>query len=140
MSPGIARELGVMGGGSPGALGLGSKAHLPSGLVEAQPACALILLARSALQKIKQEQKELREEQNITKATLKQLVTTDQLQQRVRFGGSTPTVVLNGRVLLVGFLATFPAWSGPSSPQAPGSAGCIHSISKSIPSPLSAAE
>lgn len=106
----------MWGGGSPGASGLGSKAHLPSGLVEAQPACALILLARSALQEIKQEQKELREEQKITKAALKQLVTADQLQERVRFGGGTLTVVLSGRVLLVVFLATFPAWSGLSRP------------------------
>lgn len=102
-----------MGAGSPGASGLGSKAHLSGGLVAAQPACALILLARSAVQEIKQEQKELREEQKITKATLKQLITADQLQERVRFGGSTPAVVLNGRLLLAGFLATFPAWSGP---------------------------
>lgn len=96
-----------MGGGSPGASYLGRTAHL-SGLVEAQPACALILLARSALQEIKEEQKELREEQKITEATLKQLVTADELQERVRFGGSTPAVVLNGRVLLVVFLATLP--------------------------------
>lgn len=80
-------------------------------------ACALVLLARPALQEIKQEQKELRQEQNITKAILQQVVTDDQLQDQVRFGGSTPTVVLNGRLLLVGFLATFPAWSGPSGHQ-----------------------
>ncbi|XP_039585747.1 glutamine-rich protein 2-like isoform X1 [Passer montanus] len=36
-----------------------------------------------ALLEIKQEQKELREEQNITKATLKQLVTADQLQEQL---------------------------------------------------------
>ncbi|RLW05224.1 hypothetical protein DV515_00005257 [Chloebia gouldiae] len=75
------------------------------------------LQLESALQEIKQEQKELREEQKITKATLKQLITADQLQERVRFGGSTPAVVLNGRLLLVGFLATLPAWSGPSGHQ-----------------------
>lgn len=77
----------------------------------------LILLARSALQEIKQEQKELREEQKITTATLEQLVTAEQLQEQVRFGGSSPTVGLNGRLLLVGFLATFPAWSGASGHQ-----------------------
>lgn len=93
-----------------------AKAHHPSGLVEAQPACALILLARSALQEIKQEQKELREEQKIIKATLNQLVTADQLQERVRFWGGTPTIVLNGRVLLVVFWPHFPAWPGPSGP------------------------
>lgn len=79
--------------------------------------CALILLARPALQEIKQEQKELRQEQNITKAILQQVVTDDQLQDQVRFEGSTPTVVLNGRLLLVGLLATFRAWSGPSGHQ-----------------------
>ncbi|OWK62752.1 Glutamine-rich protein 2 [Lonchura striata] len=36
----------------------------------------------SALQEIKQEQRELREEQKITNATLKQLITADQLQER----------------------------------------------------------
>ncbi|XP_053860121.1 glutamine-rich protein 2-like isoform X2 [Vidua macroura] len=41
------------------------------------------LQLESALQEIKQEQKELREEQKITKATLKQLVTADQLQERL---------------------------------------------------------
>lgn len=105
-----------MRGGSLGSLYLGRTAHLLRGLVEAQPACALIL-ARSALQEIKEEQKELREEQKVTKATLKQLVTADQVQEQVRFGSSTPTVVLNGRVLLVGFLATLPAWPGPSGHQ-----------------------
>lgn len=73
------------------------------------------MLARPALQEIRQEQKELR--QDITKATLQQVVTADELQEQVRFGGNTPTVVLNGRLLLVGFLATFPAWSGPSGHQ-----------------------
>ncbi|XP_023799240.1 glutamine-rich protein 2-like isoform X2 [Cyanistes caeruleus] len=38
----------------------------------------------SALQEIKQEQKELREEQKIAKATLMQLVTVDQLQERLK--------------------------------------------------------
>ncbi|XP_015507672.1 glutamine-rich protein 2-like [Parus major] len=38
----------------------------------------------SALQEIKQEQKELKEEQKIAKATLKQLVTVDQLQERLK--------------------------------------------------------
>ncbi|XP_068032120.1 myosin-1-like isoform X2 [Anomalospiza imberbis] len=37
----------------------------------------------SALQEIRQEQKELREEQKITKATLNQLVTADQFQERL---------------------------------------------------------
>ncbi|XP_048147523.1 myosin-4-like isoform X2 [Corvus hawaiiensis] len=41
------------------------------------------LQLESALQEINQEQKELREEQKITKATLKQLVTADQLQERL---------------------------------------------------------
>nr|XP_030114771.3 glutamine-rich protein 2 isoform X1 [Taeniopygia guttata] len=41
------------------------------------------LQLESALQEIKQEQKELREEQKITKATLKQLITADQLQERL---------------------------------------------------------
>lgn len=77
----------------------------------------LILLARFALQEVKQEQKELREEQKIINATLEQLVTVDQLQEQVRFGGNTPTVVLNNKLLLVGFLETFPAWSGPSGHQ-----------------------
>ncbi|XP_037979316.1 glutamine-rich protein 2-like isoform X3 [Motacilla alba alba] len=36
-----------------------------------------------ALQEIKQEQKDLRKEQNITKATLKQVVTIDQLQEQL---------------------------------------------------------
>lgn len=103
--------------GNPGASDLGSKAHLPSGLVEVQRALCPILLARPALQEIKQEQKELRQEQNITKAILQQVVTDDQLQDQVRFEGSTPTVVLNGRLLLVGLLATFRAWSGPSGHQ-----------------------
>ncbi|RMC19479.1 hypothetical protein DUI87_04091 [Hirundo rustica rustica] len=41
------------------------------------------LQLESALQEIKQEQKELRDEQKITKATLKQLVTADQLYERL---------------------------------------------------------
>ncbi|KAF4802974.1 glutamine-rich protein 2-like protein [Turdus rufiventris] len=39
------------------------------------------LQLESALQEIKEEQKELREEQKITEATLKQLVTADELQE-----------------------------------------------------------
>lgn len=96
-----------MGGWQSWSIGFGEKSSLPSGLVEGS-AC-LTLLDRSALQEIKQEQKDLREEQKITKDTLEQLVTAEQLQEQVRFGGSTPTVGLNGRLLLVGFLATFPA-------------------------------
>ncbi|XP_005060888.1 PREDICTED: glutamine-rich protein 2-like [Ficedula albicollis] len=41
------------------------------------------LQLESALQEIKEEQKELREEQKITKTTLKQLVTADQLQEKL---------------------------------------------------------
>ncbi|XP_068857768.1 glutamine-rich protein 2-like isoform X2 [Aphelocoma coerulescens] len=41
------------------------------------------LQLESALQEMNQEQKELREEQKITKATLKQLVTADQLQEQL---------------------------------------------------------
>ncbi|XP_032941665.1 glutamine-rich protein 2-like isoform X2 [Catharus ustulatus] len=41
------------------------------------------LQLESALQEIKEEQKELREEQKITKATLKQLVTADELQEQL---------------------------------------------------------
>lgn len=61
--------------------------------MEAKPACASVSLTRSTLQEIKQELKELGEQQEMTKATLEQLVTktADQLQEQVRSGGSAPT-------------------------------------------------
>ncbi|NXJ44962.1 QRIC2 protein, partial [Spizaetus tyrannus] len=67
--------------------------HPLSGPVEAKPACASVSLTRSTLQEIKQELKELGEQQEMTKATLEQLVTktADQLQEQVRSGGSGPT-------------------------------------------------
>lgn len=57
--------------------------------MEAKPACASFSLTRSTLQEIKQELKELGEQQEMTKATLEQLVTktADQLQEQVRSGG-----------------------------------------------------
>lgn len=78
--------------------------------MEAKPARAPVSLARSTLQEIKRELKELGEQQEMTKATLEQLVTktADQLQEQVRSGGSAPTARRFGRVVLAGVPATSP--------------------------------
>ncbi|NXC71498.1 QRIC2 protein, partial [Anhinga anhinga] len=63
--------------------------HPPSSPTGAKPAHAPLSLTRSTLQEIKQELKALGEQQEMTKATLEQLVTktADQLQEQVRSRG-----------------------------------------------------
>ncbi|KFP54776.1 Glutamine-rich protein 2, partial [Cathartes aura] len=74
------RGLQGCGGG-----GLGGEEHPASGPMEAKPARAPVSLARSTLQEIKRELKELGEQQEMTKATLEQLVTktADQLPEEL---------------------------------------------------------
>ncbi|KFV65417.1 Glutamine-rich protein 2, partial [Dryobates pubescens] len=64
---------------------LGSKGHPTSGPSEAKPAFVPVSLARSTLEEIKRELKELREHQEMTKAMLEQLVTktSEQLQEQL---------------------------------------------------------
>ncbi|NXG48630.1 QRIC2 protein, partial [Psilopogon haemacephalus] len=66
--------------------------HPTGGSMEAKSAFVPASLARSMRQEIKQELKELGEQQEMTKATMEQLVTktSEQLQEQVRSGGKTP--------------------------------------------------
>lgn len=95
-------------------LSLGSKGHPTSGSTEAKSAFVPASLARSAVQEVKQELKELGEHQEMTKATLEQLLTksSEQMQEQVRSGGRK--LQIGGRVL-VGVSAVSPIWMGPSS-------------------------
>ena len=69
------------------------------------------------LQKIKHELKELGEHQDMTEATLKQLVTevAELMQAQVRSRGSAPTARRLGGWVLAGFPATAPGRLQPSS-------------------------
>ena len=60
-------------------------------LVKTKPACAPVLLARSTAQEVKQDRKDLAEQQQRSKAALDQLVseTAEEEQEQVRCGVSS---------------------------------------------------